>query len=272
MARHIALLAGEGRLVDNVRDAATRQGHRVSLFYLTPFASKRQPDLQTENPGLFLDRLVTKLGESAATHLLAVGGVRLSAKERREVGNWLKGATDGELSDDKAPQILEVLAGRAGMTILGADEILPEAVATPGAMAGRFVPSQMNQFRAALEAARALGNLDFGQGVVFSGGRPVAAEGVEGTDGLIARAGEYVAAGQAGGEGSLLVLAKALRPGQPRYFDMPAVGPDTVRACKRAKIDVIALEAGGCLMADRKEMLVLAERLGVGVVGITLDD
>ncbi|NOZ32920.1 MAG: LpxI family protein [Alphaproteobacteria bacterium] len=276
MPRHIALLAGSGRMVEIVQEAAERQGDTVSVFGLGPFAHLQGDEAggnrdhsQEDQVGGFLDELEGRLRASGASHLLAIGGVRLSARDRRTANTWLKNGDGEELGDDNGPAILETLAGRAGLELLSAAELVPEALATAGLMAGKFQPAHSGQYRKALVAARAAGGLDLGQAVVCSGGRPIAVEGVEGTDGLIARVGGYVKQGIAGGDGSLLILAKALRPGQPHYFDMPAVGPNTVSGCANAFIDVIVLEAGGGLMIDRLEMLELADRLGVGVVGLT---
>jgi DUF1009 family protein len=52
---------------------------------------------------------------------------------------------------------------------------------------------------------------------------------------------------------------------------VPAVGPETVRSCLAAGIDVLALEAGRTLLLDRDELLAAAESSGLAIVGVRSD-
>ncbi len=58
------------------------------------------------------------------------------------------------------------------------------------------------------------------------------------------------------------------KPGQDLRFDLPSVGPETIRTMVEAKARVLAVEAGKTLLFDREETLSLADSADISVVGI----
>ncbi|MDB5556747.1 MAG: hypothetical protein JWL86_6731, partial [Rhizobium sp.] len=78
-----------------------------------------------------------------------------------------------------------------GRRVIGAQEIAPGLVAELGPL-GTHAPDRQAEvdIRISVEAARLLGALDIGQGVIAVGGRVVALEGPEGTDSMIGRINE----------------------------------------------------------------------------------
>jgi len=88
----------------------------------------------------------------------------------------------------------------------------------------------------------------------------VAVEALEGTDACIARGGELAGPGT--------IVAKAVKPQQDRRFDLPAVGPRTIDSLRKARCRVLAVEAGSTLVMDLPELLRLADKAGIAVVGL----
>ena len=68
------------------------------------------------------------------------------------------------------------------------------------------------------------------------------------------------------------VLVKFSRPEQDLRFDVPGTGLATVATCAEAGVSVVALEAGRVLMYERDEMIALANRSNIAIVGVTADD
>ena len=116
-------------------------------------------------------------------------------------------------------------------------------------------------------AARAIGQLDLGQAIVFSGGRPVAAEDAGGTDELLARVAALRERGLIGASFPI-ILAKARKPGQPRFVDLPTVGPQTIVGAAAAGISIVAVEAGESLLLEREALQREADAGGVSVIGV----
>jgi DUF1009 family protein len=164
-------------------------------------------------------------------------------------------------SDDN---LLRAIAGeleRRGVPVVDPTPYLLDRIAREGVM-GRRTPTeeQWADARYGLELARAIGRLDLGQTVVVKDRVGVAVEALEGTDACIRRGGELAREGA--------VVVKAVKPNQDRRFDLPAVGPDTIAAMREAKAQVLAVEAGGTLVMDEEEMIRVADRAGIAVVGI----
>lgn len=155
-----------------------------------------------------------------------------------------------------------------GMRVVAADEVVPDLL-TPEGCLTRARPSASDQrdIDAASIAARAIGRLDIGQAAIAIGGRAVALEGIEGTDGLLARTagmrGHGRLAGKSGG-----VLVKCCKPQQDRRADLPAIGPDTVTAARAAGLAGIALDSGRSFILDFERTVALADETGLFIVGL----
>ena len=81
-----------------------------------------------------------------------------------------------------------------------------------------------------------------GQAAVAIGGRVVALEGVEGTDGLLERVKALRANGRIAGIGRG-VLVKCAKPGQELRADLPTIGPATIARAHAAGLAGVAVEA-----------------------------
>ena len=109
--------------------------------------------------------------------------------------------------------------------------------------------------------ARELGRLDLGQSVVVCDGACVAIEAMEGTDAIIERAAGLV-------NGRALRVVKLAKPNQDLRFDVPVIGPATVRLMARLKASALAIEARKTLMIDRDELMGVADRESVTIVAM----
>ena len=61
---------------------------------------------------------------------------------------------------------------------------------------------------------------------------------------------------------------KVARPKQDMRFDVPTIGPNTIRNLKDAKCICLVIEAGRTLIVDKPTTLQLADTLKIAVVGI----
>ena len=51
-------------------------------------------------------------------------------------------------------------------------------------------------------------------------------------------------------------------------IDVPVVGLGTIQTMVQAGAKVLAVEAGGCLLVEREQMLQLADANGIALVGV----
>jgi DUF1009 family protein len=154
-----------------------------------------------------------------------------------------------------------------GFRIVGAHEIARELVAPVGRL-GRISPAprDLRDGDLAFTAAKAIGRLDIGQAAVGVGGRVIATEGAEGTDGMLERVAELRRSGRVAWQGSAGVLSKCAKPHQDLRVDMPTIGPDTVELAARAGLAGVVVEAGQVIIAEREETIRSANALGLFLV------
>jgi len=118
---------------------------------------------------------------------------------------------------------------------------------------------QREDVRVGIDAIRAMGGQDIGQLVVVREGVIVAVEAVEGSDAAILRGGAL------GGKGTVIV--KCAKPTQDMRFDVPTVGLRTIETMVKAGAKVLALEASRSLIVDEKQVLALADKHQIVVLG-----
>jgi DUF1009 family protein len=276
----VGIVAGGGKLPVEVARALQKQGRAVFVVLLEGEADPDSGLRDYEHATLTLEdfsALVPLLKSRGVSHLVLAGEVtrrpRLSAIRLRMALLALVPSIPGILTglmrgDDALLRALMHDIERRGVKVVGAHEIVPELIAAEGVLT-RAAPtkSDWRDIEAAREAAEAIGALDIGQGAVAIGGRAIALEGVEGTNGMLERVkdlrGHGRLAGKTGG-----VLVKCAKPGQELRADLPAIGPQTVEAAHAAGLAGIAVEAGHSLVMDGPAMLDRANALGLFVIGL----
>lgn len=273
----VGIVAGSGRLPLEVAEGLVAAGLRPYVLMLVgeadPSSGLARFDHEPFEVGGFL-KLPAVLAARGIRHLVLAGGVsrRPSLREVpislalvRILPSVLRGLARG---DDGMLKLLIDFLERQGLTVIGAHEIVPDLLATNGAMT-RAKPGSSDQadLSAALTAARAIGALDIGQGAVAIGGRVIALEGAEGTEGLLSRVATMRSSGRLAAK-RRGVLVKCAKPGQELRVDLPTIGPATIDQAHAAGLAGIGVEAGKSLVLDHGRMVERADALGLFVVGL----
>lgn len=171
------------------------------------------------------------------------------------------------LGDDGILRALVNEIEAEGMTVRGIHEVMSDLLVKPGIL-GRHKPDKqaLVDIRRGIDVALALGKLDVGQSVVVQQGLVLGVEGIEGTDELIRRCGEYRRKGDGG------VLVKLRKPQQDMRIDLPTIGPRSVRRAQESGLRGIVVHAGNGLIVDEAETIRLADKAGLFIMGINPDD
>lgn len=274
----LGIIAGAGSFPLALARAATEQGRPVFALLLKGIAG---PDLQSY-PHAWIGigqfgamvaqarkagcRDLVLIGSLVRPHLWTtmpdLGGLRVLP----DLVRLYRGGDD---------HLLRGIAGifeRHGFRLLGAQDVAPELLIPEGPL-GSLRPSEADREDIALarDAIAALGPYDVGQGMVIGGRRIVAVEGAEGTDGMLDRCTAMRAAGRLKWPMGSGILVKAPKPHQDRRVDMPAIGPATVEKAAAAGLKGIAVVAGSTLVVDLQQVIGLADRHGLFVVGVPAD-
>jgi DUF1009 family protein len=149
-----------------------------------------------------------------------------------------------------------------GIHLMDSTLFLRPLLPDPGVLTSR-VPTdeEKRDLDYGYKIARELGRLDLGQSVVVCDGACVAIEAMEGTDAIMERAAVLV-------NGEPLRVVKLAKPNQDLRFDVPVIGPATVRLMVRLKVSALAIEARKTLMIDREELIREADAAGIAVVAV----
>jgi len=262
----IGLIAGSGGFPALFAEGARRAGHRVvaaAHVNQTEKSLERHVDALTWVKLGQFGKVVEALKAGGATQAVMLGAIT----KKRFFIDTLPDAIGLELmarvairSDDTLLRAIADMLEERGLPVIDPTPFLGEALAPEGVM-GRHRPTEEELADAGygLELARAVGRLDLGQTVVVKDRAGVAVEAMEGTDACILRGGELA---------RRAVVVKAVKPQQDRRFDLPAVGPSTIESMKKAGCRVLAVEAGATLVMERDEMIRLADKAGIAVVGL----
>lgn len=168
------------------------------------------------------------------------------------------------LGDDGILRALVSEIEAEGMVVKGIHEVMTDLLIKPGVL-GRHKPDRqaLADIRRGMEVASELGRLDIGQAVIVQQGLVLGVEGIEGTDELIRRCGDYRRKGDGG------VLVKLRKPQQDMRIDLPTIGARTVERAHESGLRGIAVHTGNGLIVDEAEVIRLADKYGLFVMGVT---
>jgi DUF1009 family protein len=271
MARRVTLVAGGGDLVPHVASAIRLRGDALQVVDLVGRAEAIAADQFVRQSLSDATALLAGIKAFGPSHMVLAGGVHITDTDRRGLAAafGLAGKLASGLGDIGLAGMILLYSKTQGWQLVGAHEVAPELLAPAGHIAGPPLDPVLAAVAAqAMRAAKAIGGIDLGQSIVVSASRPIAAEDAGGTDGLLERVAQLRAAGLVGEKHGQLVLAKARKPKQPSFVDLPAIGADTVIRAAAAGVSVIAVEAAASLLLDRPGIEREAAATGVTVVGL----
>jgi len=266
----LGLIAGRGVFPLEVARCARRRGQRVVCVAMREMADAHLEELVDElhwiHPG--------EVGAGVAAFRAA--GVEEAVMAGKVAKGSLIADPEALRLDGQAESLLAELPDFEDDSVLGkaADflaalgiRLLPQHALCPELLAGEGVltkaaptAAQRADLDFGFPIARAIGGLDIGQTVVVKDRAVLAVEAIEGTDAAIRRGGALAA-------GACVV--KVAKPDQDSRFDVPAIGPDTVRVLAEAGIAALGFEAGATLVLEREELVREADAHGIAVAGLS---
>lgn len=272
----LAIIAGGGMLPRYVADAARTRGENPYILALSNESGENWSGFDHEviSIGNYAG-IGAAFREKGVDRAVLSGFVRRRPEWRDIHAPWkallavpsiVRTLVKG--GDDTVLKMVIRLIESEGVRVVGAHEIVPDLLGTEGPL-GAVAPDSAAEadITAAAAAALALGRLDVGQGAVAVGGRVVALEGAEGTDGMLERVAQLRAEGRIS-QRRKGVLVKLCKPGQDLRADLPSIGVETLRRAQAAGLAGIAIEAGRSLVLERAAVVAEADAHGLFVTGI----
>jgi UDP-2,3-diacylglucosamine hydrolase len=259
----IGLVAGSGSLPLEFIASAKRKGDKVIVFAL-PGADDGLENLADKVYRLKITqykKCVFLLLSNGIRNLVMLGKVEKNVLY--ENGRTLKQYSRrlGKLSDRKDYSILSEITRKLaliGVKVVDALEYLSHLLPPSGMLTSTCPDNRVSgDINFGYNTAKTLAGMDIGQTVVIKDKTIVAVEAMEGTDAVIERSLAIA------GEGCVMV--KVSRPGQDMRWDVPVVGPDTIKKLADGKFSALAIESGKMFVVDMKEVVRSADLAGMTI-------
>lgn len=271
----LGLIAGEGRLPFLVAAGAKKAGLKVicvGLADTTEYKLANEVDIfyrvALARPGTW----IRKLRKHSVTRTIMVGRVskgRLFTPWRiiRYLPDWRafriyywRLRNKNKLTDSLLCALADELAS-GGIILENSIMYCKEHLATAGTMtANPLRPSIKGDIEFGWEIVKKLGELDIGQAIAIKEKEVIAIEAIEGTAEMIKRAGKFCKSGG-------WTLIKVSKPQQDMRFDVPCVGPDTIRSLAENGSKCLVVETDKTIIIDKPETIKLANQLGITIFG-----
>jgi DUF1009 family protein len=268
---HLGLIAGNGRFPFLVLDAARRAGHEVTVI---AFKEEAFPDLETvaaRPPAAPVHRVslgqmgtwMRVLKEAGVTQAVMAGQVK-HTKLFSDIMPDLTALSvlrrlKGKNTDAIIAAVADVLKDQ-GITLIDSTSFLEPLLAREGVVTRRQpTEDEIRDLEFGYRVADQIAGLDVGQTIAVKSAAVVAVEAMEGTDAVIARAGQLA--------GSGVCIVKVAKPHQDMRFDVPVVGVATIEAMATAGATVLSVDAGKTLMVDGDAIIAAADEAGICLIG-----
>ena len=201
----------------------------------------------------------TMAGKVFKVHMFAARRWVTLLPDLRMLRFWFFRRRPDNADDSIARGIIAEFA-REGLECTSALDLCPELLVRPGVLTRRSPTSrEQADIEYGWHLAKEMGRLDVGQSVAVRDRAVLAVEAIEGTDAAIRRAGELCPTGG-------FVVVKVAKPEQDMRFDVPTVGPSTLRSIATAGGKVLAIEADKTILIDEPETIRLADEAGIAIV------
>lgn len=270
MPRTIGIISGSGIYPEEFMAAARAKGGDVRLI-MAAFKGETREELAAEadESAWFrvgqLGKMIKFLRKQGATEAVMVGQIapRNLFDLRPDVRTMMLLA---RLKQKNAESIFGAIAeelAKDGITLLPATTFLEDIMPAAGHVCGPALDtSALEDAEYGFKIAKETSRLDIGQTVVVRNGTVLAVEAFEGTNACIRRGGEL-------GKGKEITLAKVSKPNQDFRFDVPVIGPDTVKNCARSGVRTIAIEAEKTLMLAGDEVRAMCNDQQVSIIALS---
>jgi UDP-2,3-diacylglucosamine hydrolase len=165
------------------------------------------------------------------------------------------------LQDNTVHGIVRQLIEEAGFEVVSQVSFLKDLLAPKGHFTLRVLSeAEKADVEYGFEMAKRASELEVSQMVVVKNLAVMAFEAAEGTDQTIERGCKLA---QKGG-----VVVKVAWKKQSDEFDLPTIGPRTIKTIAKNKGTVLAIQANSTFIAEPKKTIELANKLGVALLAI----
>jgi DUF1009 family protein len=266
------MIAGNGRFPILALEEAKKLGLEVVAIGILEEAPREIETLAAACHWISLgelSRLIKILKKEAITQVMMCGQVKHVNIFSSIRADWRLAKLLASLKERNTDALIggvaKVLADE-GIELADSTLLLKPLLAGAGALTRRKPSSdEQRDLDYGRRIANALAGFDIGQSAAIAERACVALEAMEGTDAMLRRAATLA-------NGRPLRLVKVSRRRQHLQFDVPTVGPETIRVMKETGTTALGIDAGRTLLLDRDQLLEAANEAGIAVMGCKPED
>jgi hypothetical protein len=268
---NLGLIAGNGRFPFLVLDAARAAGHAVTVLAIKEEAFPELEGDAAKPPAAALHwvslgqlgKCISILQGAGVSQAVMAGQVKHTKLFADIVPDLTLLGVLMRLKSKNTDALISGIAdllSEKGIELIDSTAFLQPLLAGEGVLTARS-PSdeEASDLAFGYAVADAIAGLDVGQTIAVKSAAVVAIEAMEGTDAVIARAGQLAGAG--------VSVVKVAKPNQDMRFDVPVVGLATIDAMKSAGATALSVDAGRTLMIDGPAITSAADEAGITIVG-----
>lgn len=268
----IGIIAGQGDFPILIARAAESSGTKVLALCINGFTSDDLPGITSQAHWIELGQLgkaIEILKTEGVRHVIMAGRIPHSSLFQYRHFDWramkLLARAAGKRADELLSTVCDEFAGE-GITVEESSMFLRNLMPRPGLLTQHrpLTETELQDVEFGIPIAKVLAGQDIGQTIVVKDKMVVAVEGMEGTDKCIRRAGELAGPG--------CVVIKVSKPHQDLRFDIPIIGPGTIKSLIEAGASALALSSGQSLIFHLEQVISEAEAAGVGITIIDDSD
>ena len=264
----IALIAGNGKFPLFLTNAAKANGVEVVVFAINSESDKSIEEVADKVYWLNLGqakKLIDTLKKEDLHYAIMAGKITKTTiiRESLRLDEEAKSLL-GRIMDRRDDTILAAIASRLkdfNVELIDSTTFVKGMMPKKGPLTRRRPDSnEAADIEFGFEIAKEIGRLDIGQSVAIKGKAIIAIEAIEGTDGMIKRAGELV--------GPKTAIIKVSKPKQDMRFDVPVIGLTTINSMKEARSSALAIEAEKVLVLEKEEVIREADKAGISIIAV----
>ncbi|MBO7097656.1 MAG: UDP-2,3-diacylglucosamine diphosphatase LpxI [Alphaproteobacteria bacterium] len=268
--RKLGIIAGGGTLPQILVKYCVQ--NEIPHFVLAVSGNAKPEDFTPDTPHLFI-RIgqagtgLKRLKQENVQDIVMIGTIRRPSfadlvPDLRTTAFFSKIGLKS-LGDDGILRALIKEIEKENMKVVGIHEIMPDVLLPQGLLTKQKPDNQSYEdIKRGVSVALKLGELDVGQSVIVQQGLVLGVEGIEGTDELIKRCAAYKRKGDGG------VLVKLRKPTQDMRVDLPTIGVKTIENAHQTGLKGLAVHTGNALIVDQEEVIKLADKYHMFLIGI----
>ena len=266
----IAIIAGTGNLPIEACKHFLKRGDDFFVISLFPEDNGKKFETVVGEKAPIIEQTFYKvngiiqiLKDCNAKKLLFIGKVDKRNLLKKIKFDWFYFKLAAKIvyrSDSAIMELLIETLAELNIEVILQDSVLPSLFIPPGILTGKLTDDLQRDIKMGIKTAQNISRSDIGQTVIIKDGMVLAVEAIEGTDNCIKRGIDL-------GKKNV-VVCKTAHENQNKKFDLPTLGPESLKNIEKGEISVMAWQSSKTLIAQKETFIERAKVLGITLVSV----